>query len=196
MDRPGGTVREIPELVGAGPAIERWSVMQPQQLSLRDLEARRAELRAQGRTPDMIPLQEAIVEASVGTPNEHGAHNYLSTLYVWVGRYAEAEAHARRALDIFGTREPFDAERVACYEHVLALAIAAQGRYAEAAPVAESAVRHYRASHDPPDDFHRGVMAQASEIGRRARLGSTEPEPAPVEGHRDLSVLFRRPDAS
>lgn len=170
--------------------------MQPQQQSLRELKAQRAELRDQGRTADMIPVHEAIVEASVGTPDEDGAHNYLATLYLWVGRYAEAEAHGRKALEFSGAREPLNAELVACYEHVLALAIAAQGRYAEAAPIAASGVRHYRASHDPPDDFLQRVMAQASEIGRRARLGSTEPEPAPMEGNRDLFVLFRRPDAS
>jgi hypothetical protein len=168
--------------------------MQRQHQNLSDLKTRRAELRAQGGTADMIPVQEAIVEASVGTLDEDGAHNYLSTLYLWVGRYVEAEAHARKALDLFGARKPFNAEHVACYEHVLALTIAAQGRYAEAAPIADSGVRHYEVFHDPPDNFLQRIMAQASEIARRAQLGSTQPESAPVEGQRDLFVFCRRPD--
>jgi len=92
------------------------------------------------------------------------AWNYLSSLLHQVAAYPEAEQAARRALEIYKDEHSPTAEVLGCYEFMLAQILAAQGRFDEAAAMAEAGVSHYAVFHDPEDEFLKARRDEAASM--------------------------------
>lgn len=123
---------------------------------LNELHRERGDLKLQGRVREMILIQIAIVaetEKNGRVRDVANAWNYLSALYHQVREYGTAERAARKALDVYADDPTPSAEALGCYQFKLAEILAAQGRFAEAVPMAEAGVRSYSVFHDPPDNF-------------------------------------------
>ena len=87
------------------------------------------------------------------------AHNSLSSVYSLQGRYADAEAQARRAIEISEPLVGADHPRIAGYSMSLAADVASQGRLEEAAGLFETVERALRRRYG--DDHHlRGTVLQ------------------------------------
>ncbi|HEY1188386.1 MAG TPA: hypothetical protein VGE74_12110 [Gemmata sp.] len=102
------------------------------------------------------------------------AYNYLSVIPLRLGRLRDAETASRATLSADAGVAAPSAEAVGCYQCVLARALAAQGRFAEAVEAAEAGHRHCAVSHDPPDEF---LVARGADL---AALRRGE-EPTPLE---------------
>lgn len=145
---------------------------------LKPMLDRRHELKLQNRIAEMIPVQLEILSAAqkAGRVKDiSNAWNYLSVLHHNVRRYDEAEKAARTALSVYEAEKEPSKEVVACYEFVLARILAAQGRFAEAIPIAESAAKHYAVRHDPNDSFMKSVLNEVAlmrEYQERQRQGN------------------------
>jgi tetratricopeptide (TPR) repeat protein len=132
---------------------------------LNQLHRKRHGLKLQGRVREMIPVQMAIIAeaAKIGCVRDLGnAWNYLSALCHQVCEYDKAEHAARKALEVSAGDPTPSAEILACYQFKLAQILAAQGRFAEAVPVAEAGIRSYGVFHDPPDDFLKARQEEAA----------------------------------
>jgi tetratricopeptide (TPR) repeat protein len=115
----------------------------------------------------MVPVQLGILSAAqeAGRVKDiANAWNYLSVLYHKVRRYDEAEKAAQTALSVYEAEKEPSEEVVACYEFVLARILAAQGRFEEAIPIAESAAKRYAVRHDPNDNFMRSVLNEVARM--------------------------------
>jgi hypothetical protein len=136
----------------------------------------RAELKAQGRLAELVLVQQAILaESQAGPPVEvANAHNYLSVIFLRLGRLRDAEAEARAALSVYAGVAAPSAEVVGCYQCVLARVLAAQGRFTEAVEAAEAGYRHYAAFHNPPDDFLTARAEELAALRRGAGLAPLE----------------------
>lgn len=120
------------------------------------LHHKRSDLKNQGRFNEATPLQQAILEDAIShgsTRDVSNAWNYLAMLYYRSGQYSDAENAARKSLAKYEEDPEPSEEVVGTYEMLLAHILAAQRRFGEAVGVAESAVRHFSAFHNPPDEF-------------------------------------------
>lgn len=123
---------------------------------LNDLHRRRDALKTAGRTREMIVLQMAIVSETekIGWTRQLGnAWNYLSALHYQLSNYNAAERAARMALEVHQTDSSHSAERLGCYQFMLARILAAQRKFAEAVHFAEAGLRSHSIFHDPADTF-------------------------------------------
>ncbi len=140
-------------------------------LRIRELSARRSELKAAKDFRAAIPLQLEIIELL----EEHSgvqrdlanAHNYASSLYLFCALFHAAERHARLALSLSCDETVKDFEARGCYNRVLAQILAAQYRFEEALPFAENAVRDYSVFHNPPDEYLSQVSDEVEQIRNR-----------------------------
>ena len=128
---------------------------------VKTLRVARSRLKQEGRLDAAIPYQLQLVElakTSGRIEDLSDAWNYLSGLYLQVGRHSDAEIAALEALENYHNEPNPNDERVACFELVIAQVLAAQKRFAEAVPFGKSAIEHYAVFHNPPDNFLLSVI--------------------------------------
>src|ERR1700726_4379084 len=84
---------------------------------------KRADLKLQGRTRDMIRIQRKIIRQARKTGNVRRiaiALNYLSSLSYKLCSYEEAESAAVKALRVYTVEERPQDEVLGCYKFILA----------------------------------------------------------------------------
>jgi CHAT domain-containing protein/Tfp pilus assembly protein PilF len=173
-----------------------------QQTDLSAIQRRSSELLDAGNYPAaLVEAQklEAAVKARFGTdhPNYAVALNTLAIVYRAQGKYAEAEAHNKRALAIAETKLGKDHPEVATTLSNLALVYEAQGKYVEAQALHKRAlaINEAKLGKDHPGTattlnnlanayYQQGKYADAEGLYKRAlaikeaKLGKDHPDVA------------------
>lgn len=128
------------------------------QKKIDDLKFRCSELHRRKDTAGAIALQLDVIrlleQHRASAREQANGHNYLSMLYMKTGELAKAELHARQAVDLDqGDQTLRDLDATASYSMVLARILALQGRFSEAVPFAEAAIKEWTIVQGPPNDF-------------------------------------------
>ncbi|QDT63692.1 tetratricopeptide repeat protein [Calycomorphotria hydatis] len=140
-----------------------------------ELRHQRSELKEQGRFAEAIPIQKRILanaQQSGCIRDISNAWNMLSHLLQMNKQFGEAETAARHALAVYDEDKNQSLETLANYEMKLAMILAAQHRFSEAAQYGNQALEHFADFHDPPDEFLRlskKEVAQMVELSKNSR---------------------------
>ena len=133
--------------------------------TVNELHSRRSDLKHEGRFAEAIPIQQEILkhaQQSRRVLDVSNAWNLLSHLLQANGQLSEAEEAARQALSTYANESLPRLETLATYEMKLALILAEQGRFEEAVPVGELAIKHFSDFHDQQSDF---LKARKDDVG-------------------------------
>jgi hypothetical protein len=133
--------------------------------ALPDLRQQRSQHKLKGDLRAAIPVQLLIIQLQTSPRTDADLANdwnYLSMLYRETGQHIASQDACIRALEAYATEPNPRHETLGCYQFALALSLCGQSRFAEAVPIAESALEHYSVFHNPPDDFITSLHAEVA----------------------------------